>query len=67
MQEIWSSINWAVIAPLIVIQGILLIIALIDLAKTAQTNGPKWLWFLIIFFINIIGPILYFLFGRRQG
>ncbi|AIF42529.1 MULTISPECIES: PLD nuclease N-terminal domain-containing protein [Virgibacillus] len=67
MQEIWSSINWAVIAPLIVIQGILLIIALIDLAKTAQTNGPKWLWFLIIVFINIIGPILYFLFGRRQG
>ncbi|WP_268238677.1 PLDc N-terminal domain-containing protein [Lentibacillus kapialis] len=31
-----------------------------------KTNGPKWMWALIIIFINIIGPIIYFIFGRRN-
>ncbi|GAA0597894.1 PLD nuclease N-terminal domain-containing protein [Virgibacillus siamensis] len=61
-----SDINWAVIAPIIVIQLILFIVALIDLIRIDRTNGPKWMWILIILFINIIGPIVYFIFGRRQ-
>lgn len=66
MENILHSINWAIIAPLIIIQFILVIVALIDWAKVQNTNGSKWLWFIIIIFLNIIGPILYFLFGRRQ-
>ncbi|WP_174615961.1 PLD nuclease N-terminal domain-containing protein [Virgibacillus ihumii] len=61
-----SEINWAVIAPIMVIQFILLVIALIDVIRIERTNGPKWMWILIILFINIIGPIVYFIFGRRQ-
>lgn len=64
--EILESINWAIFAPIIVIQLILLIIAIIDLVRTENTNGPKWLWALIILFINILGPILYFVIGRRN-
>ncbi|MFB4169995.1 PLDc N-terminal domain-containing protein [Virgibacillus sp. JSM 102003] len=64
--DIFSEINWAIIAPIIVIQGILLIISVIDLIRIEKTNGPKWLWFIIVIFINIIGPIIYFIFGRRQ-
>ncbi|WML40204.1 PLD nuclease N-terminal domain-containing protein [Neobacillus sp. OS1-2] len=55
-----------IIAPILIIQLILLIVAMIDLVKIEKTNGPKWLWALIILFINIIGPILYFVIGRRS-
>lgn len=64
MQEVLSSINWAIIAPFIIIQGILIIVALVDWSRVDRFNGPKWMWFFIIIFINIIGPILYFIFGR---
>lgn len=64
--EALQGISWGIIAPIIVIQLILLIIALIDLSKINQTNGPKWLWAIIIIFVNILGPIIYFVFGRKQ-
>lgn len=66
MQELLSSINWAIIAPFIIIQGILLIIAIIDWSRADKFNGPKWMWLFIIVFVNILGPILYFIFGRRR-
>ena len=31
-----------------------------DLVRRAQTRGPKWLWALVILFVNLIGPIIYF-------
>lgn len=61
-----SNLNWALIAPLLVVQLILIIIALIDLSKAERTNGPKWMWVLLILFINILGPILYFILGKKQ-
>ncbi|WP_042461823.1 PLD nuclease N-terminal domain-containing protein [Neobacillus dielmonensis] len=63
----FSSINWALVAPLIGIELILMIIAVVDLSKTTtQTNGPKWMWVLISLFFSIIGPILYFTIGRKH-
>lgn len=56
-----------ILAPILIIQLILLIVAIIDLVKIEKTNGPKWLWAIIILFINIIGPILYFVIGRRNN
>ncbi|MFD2680527.1 PLD nuclease N-terminal domain-containing protein [Bacillus seohaeanensis] len=67
IQEAFNSINWGLVAPLIGIQFILLIVALVDLIRIRATNGPKWLWVLVILFVNIIGPIIYFVFGRRQN
>ncbi|MNT76309.1 Negative regulatory protein YxlE [compost metagenome] len=61
------QINWALVAPIIAIQAILVIIALIDLSKTEKTNGPKWIWVLIILFLEVLGPILYFIIGRKQS
>jgi hypothetical protein len=57
--------NIAILAPLFLIQLILMITALISLLKAEATNGPKWMWALIILLINTIGPIAYFIFGRR--
>ncbi len=52
--------------PVIIIQLGLMIFALIDLVRRPAANGPRWLWALIIIVINIIGPIAYFLIGRRE-
>ncbi|GIO27860.1 PLDc N-terminal domain-containing protein [Ornithinibacillus bavariensis] len=61
-----ETINWALLAPLLIIEFLLLIVAIVDLIKVKETNGPKWMWALIIIVISIIGPVLYFIFGRRQ-
>lgn len=59
--------NLPIIAPILIIQLILIVVAIIDLVRIEKTNGPKWLWVIIILFINIIGPILYFVIGRRNN
>jgi hypothetical protein len=56
-----------ILAPIAIIQLILLIVAIVDLVRIEKTNGPKWLWVIIILFVNIIGPILYFVIGRRSN
>jgi hypothetical protein len=68
-----SSTNMSVIQqllpfliPVLIIQLILLVVALLDLVKQPYTRGPKWLWAVIILFVNVIGPILYFVLGRKE-
>lgn len=64
--ELLADINWALLAPILLIQFILLVVAVIDLIKIEKTNGPKWVWAIVILVVNIIGPILYFVIGRRN-
>jgi hypothetical protein len=64
--ELLEGISWGLIAPIFIIQLILLIVSIMDLSRIEKTNGPKLLWVFIIIFINIIGPILYFVIGRRN-
>ncbi len=52
--------------PIILIQLLLVVVALFDLFKRERTRGPKWLWVLIILFVNLIGPIIYFAIGREE-
>lgn len=66
MMEELANINWALIAPLIGVQFLLMIIAIIDLIRIPQTKGPKWVWVLVILFVNLIGPIIYFIVGRKS-
>jgi hypothetical protein len=61
-----AHLNWGLLAPIIIIQIILLVVSLVDLFRIERTNGPKWMWILIILLVNIIGPILYFVIGRRN-
>ncbi|MGE7092384.1 PLDc N-terminal domain-containing protein [Lysinibacillus sp. NPDC048646] len=67
MLEELAKVPWAVIAPLIVVQFILVVVALFDLRKIHATNGPKILWVFIILFVNLLGPIAYFIVGRKQS
>lgn len=53
--------------PILLIQLGLMIAALVDLIKRTETRGPKWLWLIVILFVNLIGPIIYFLIGREES
>ena len=50
-----------------VVQLALLVAALVDIRRRPQEEirGNKWLWTAAAF-VNFVGPISYFLFGRRR-
>jgi hypothetical protein len=52
--------------PLFLIQLGLISAALLDMRKRPATKGPRWLWIVIILFVNTIGPIAYFVIGRED-
>ena len=52
--------------PVILIQFGLMVAALVDLVKRPKTRGPKWVWVVVVVFINLIGPIIYFIVGREE-
>ncbi|MGE7765301.1 PLD nuclease N-terminal domain-containing protein [Peribacillus sp. NPDC096540] len=56
-----------IILPVIAIEMILVLIALIDLYRHRKTRKYILLWTLIIIFVNILGPILYFVIGRKDS
>ncbi len=53
--------------PLIILQLGLILYALFDLKKNGVRNLNKTAWIIIIIVINMIGPILYLIFGRGDG
>ena len=57
------------IAPLVVMQLGLLIVAVRDLLRVDRSvrGGNKGLWALVIVFVSMVGPLLYFLVGRVDG
>jgi drug/metabolite transporter (DMT)-like permease len=54
------------IIPIVLLQLILMIVALLDLIRREKTRGPKWLWAIVIVLGELIGPIVYFIFGREE-
>jgi hypothetical protein len=64
MSEFQQYIPYLV--PVLIIQLILMISALVDLVRREHTRGPKWIWALVILFVNYIGPIIYFVAGRKE-
>ena len=52
--------------PILIIEYGLLIFAIVQLVKNEVRYLPKWGWALIIVFINIIGPIVFLLAGKKK-
>jgi len=52
--------------PLIAVQLLLIVTALISLAKADKVaGGRKWVWAIVIVIFQMVGPIAYFVFGRK--
>lgn len=54
------------LSPIIILELALVIYALWDLIKRENTKGPKWLWVIVILFVNFVGPIIYLVIGRED-
>ena len=59
----------ALLVPIVVIQLGLIIAALVDLEREERRvrGGSKLVWALVIVFVNVLGPILYFVAGRDEA
>ena len=63
--ETWQLV--LLLLPVIIIQFTLMIIALVDLVNREKVRyDNKILWVIIIVIFNIIGPIVYLLWGREE-
>ena len=53
--------------PVLIIEFALIITALVHIQKHPNYRfGNKLMWIVIVLFIQIIGPIIYFVFGRGE-
>ena len=64
MENISSLVPYLI--PIVLLQLGLMVFALVDLIRRERTNGPKWVWALVIVFVNLIGPIVYLVAGREE-
>jgi uncharacterized membrane protein len=55
------------LVPLLILEIVLLSIAVVDIDRRQNVTGNnKLVWILVVAFIGIIGPIIYFVFGRKK-
>lgn len=58
-----------VIVPVVLLQLALLLLGLRDLRRPDRRvrGGSKPLWAIVVIFIGVIGPLVYFLAGREEA
>ena len=64
MENIGSLIPFLI--PIVLLQLGLMVFALVDLTRRERTKGPKWIWALVVIFVNLIGPVIYLVVGREE-
>jgi len=52
-----------ILIPLTVVSLVLMVVAIVGIARKPNPWGEKILWLLIVIFLDIIGPVLYFAIG----
>jgi hypothetical protein len=64
--DLWSLLP--IVLPIVAIQLTLVVVALRDLLRPERRvrGGSKLAWGLVIVFISLLGPILYFTAGREN-
>ncbi|MBC1230986.1 negative regulator of sigma-Y activity [Listeria booriae] len=56
----------ALLVPFIILYLILLVTALVDLIRHWNNRQVPVIWLIVIIFVSTIGPIIYFIFGRKD-
>ncbi|HEX2754698.1 MAG TPA: PLD nuclease N-terminal domain-containing protein [Candidatus Limnocylindrales bacterium] len=69
MPELKTEQILALLAPIVIIQLGLMIVALHDLEQDDRhvRGGSKLIWALVIVFLNVLGPIVYLVAGREDA
>jgi choline-glycine betaine transporter len=55
-----------ILSPLILLQLSLAAYCAIKIFREGVQNLNKWTWFLICLFVNVIGPVVFLLAGRKK-
>lgn len=57
-----------IVAPVLLLQLTLLIVALVDLTRREadRIRGPKWVWIVVLLLGSLLGSVAYFVFGRKD-
>ena len=64
MSDLGTALLLAI--PILVLEIILIVVSLVDLSKRNKVQfNNKVVWVIIIVFLNLIGPILYLVWGRN--
>lgn len=60
--------NIMLLIPFLLLQLVLISTALFDWWRRPEETlrGSRWIWLLVIIFINTIGPIIYFVVARQD-
>ena len=69
MQTNWAFFGtyWPFLVPLIILEFGLMSTAVVHVLRHPHYRiGNRALWLMIVIFIQIIGPIAYFVFGRED-
>jgi 4-amino-4-deoxy-L-arabinose transferase-like glycosyltransferase len=68
MQNIDFAKILPMLIPILIIQFGLQVFAIVDLVRrpAEQVRWAKWIWALIIVLGELLGPIVYFMLGRRE-
>ncbi|CAM3841050.1 PLD nuclease N-terminal domain-containing protein [Alkalicoccus chagannorensis] len=53
--------------PFVLVDFALTLAALISCVRQDMTKKQRVIWVLVIVFINFVGPIIYFIFGRNKA
>jgi len=61
------KLDMSLLYPLILIQALLQITALVHLVRTPRVSLNKLAWGLVIVLLGMLGPLLYFAFGPRPA
>ena len=62
-----SELDASVALPFFLVQGILTVLAVFDWIRNLdRIRGNRWVWLAVILVLTIIGPIIYFIFGKRR-
>jgi hypothetical protein len=68
MDELSTGQLVALVIPIVLVDLGLKAFAIRDLVRTDRVDDDrKWLWGVVVLFFNLLGPLLYFLIGRREG
>lgn len=55
-----------ILSPLVLLQTSLAVYCGVKIFKEGVQNLNKWAWFLICLLVNVIGPVLFLLTGRKK-
>ena len=56
-----------IVLPVMAVGAILILFALVDLYRHRKTRENAFIWVMVILFVNTLGPILYFVIGRKDS